>query len=105
MGLDLTVTNSRVDRSSGSFDATYASLGKTLGRRVYVSLDYATSLSVYYYRRDDGGTIESRPESTRWSLNSNININRTFSLLLVGEYSEHDDFDDIHVLTGLSVRF
>ncbi len=105
VGLDLTVTNSRVDRSSGSFDATYASLGKTLGRRVYVSLDYATSLSVYYYRRDDGGTIESRPESTRWSLNSNININRTFSLLLVGEYSEHDDFDDIHVLTGLSVRF
>ena len=105
VGLDLTVTNSRIDRSSGSYDSTYASLGKTFGRRVYVSVDYSTSLSVYYYRRDDGGTIESRPESDRWALNTNININRTFSLLLAGEYLEHDDFIDIQVLSGLSVRF
>lgn len=105
VGLDLTVTNSRIDRSSGSHDSTYASLGKTFGRRVYVSVDYSTSLSVYYYRRDDGGTIESRPESRRWALNANINLNRTFSLLLVGEHAEHGDLDDVHILTGLSVRF
>jgi hypothetical protein len=81
------------------------SLGKTLGRRVYLSLDYNTSLSVFHYSDGDGGFIELRPESERWSLSMNANISRLFSLLLVAEFMDHDDFEEVRALTGLTFRF
>jgi hypothetical protein len=45
------------------------------------------------------------PDSEFYSLSSNINISRTFSLLLTLEYVEHSDYDGRRVLTGLIVRF
>ena len=58
------------------------------------------------FRYDSGGVIiENSPESERYSLSANINLNRTFTILVVGEWLDHDDFDENRVLTGLTVRF
>lgn len=104
IGLDFTAANNRIDRFEESFDSTYLSLGKTIGRKAYLSLDYTTSLSVFRY--DGGGVIiETRPESERYALSANLNLSRTFTLLLIGEWLDHDDFEENRVLTGLTVRF
>ena len=105
IGFDFSASTSRINRLDREYDSTWISLGKTLGRRVYLSLDYLTSLSVFKYNDGGGGTIEDRPESQRYSLSMNANINKTFSLLLVIEQTDHDDFDEIRALTGLTIRF
>lgn len=105
VGLDLTASNSRIDRLDHEYDSTYVSLGKTLGRRVYLTLDYNTSLSIFHYSDGDGGYVELRPESERWALSMNANISRLFSLLLVAEFMDHDDFEEVRALTGLTFRF
>jgi len=105
IGLDFSVSASRINRLDREYDSTWVSLGKTIGRRVYVSVDYLTSLSSFQYDDGSGGTIEVRPESKRYSLSMNANISRTFSLLLVGELTDHDDFEELRALTGLTIRF
>ncbi len=104
-GFDFTATRSEIDRVDTTYDMTYVSLGKTLGPKVYLSLDYVNALSIFHFNDGDGGSIEVRPESDRYSLSLNANLNRTFSLLLVGEWMEHDDFEEIRALTGLTIRF
>jgi hypothetical protein len=105
LGFDLSGSFSKIDRGTGSYDTTYASLGRSFGQKVYVSLDYVTSLSVFRYEREGGGVLETRPESERLALSANVNINRTFSLLITGEVMDHDDFDEVRALTGVIVRF
>jgi hypothetical protein len=104
-GFDLTASNANIDRGDSSYDNVYVSLGKTIGPKVYLSLDYVTSLSVFRYTSSQGIDIEVRPESERYGLSMNLNLNRTFSLLLTGEWMDHDDFDEVRVLTGLTFRF
>ncbi|MDX2437267.1 MAG: hypothetical protein QNL88_09480 [Acidobacteriota bacterium] len=105
IGLDFSASTSRINRLDREYDSTWVSLGKTIGRRVYLSLDYLTSLSVFQYNDGGGGTIEVRPESKRYSLSMNANVNKTFSLLLVIEQTDHDDYDEVRALTGLTIRF
>jgi hypothetical protein len=105
IGFDFTARYSEIDRIDTSYDTTYVSLGKTLGPKFYLTLDYVSALSVFNYDDGDGGVIEIRPESDRYSLSLNANLSRTFSLLLVGEWMEHDDFEEIRALTGLTIRF
>ena len=105
IGLDFSASTSRINRLDREYDSTWVSLGKTIGRRVYLSVDYQKSLSVFQYEDGGGGTIEERPESERYSLSMTANLNRTFSLLLVGEWTEHDDYEEVRALTGLTIRF
>jgi len=104
-GFDLTANSHRIDRGGESYNSTYASLGRSFGPRVYVSLDYVTALSVYRYDAVDGGTITVRPESTRYGLSANLNLSRTLTLLLTGELTDHDDFEESRLLSGLVIRF
>ncbi len=105
IGFDFAASNFRTDRGDDSFDSIYASLGKTFGRKVYLSLDYTTSLSVFTYEDSEGGTIEVTPESDRWALSANVSLNRTFSLLFIGEWVDQDDFEETRALAGMTVRF
>jgi hypothetical protein len=105
VGLDLTASNTKVDRADESYDNTYISLGKSFGRRVYISLDYISSLSVFRYDDEEGVSVELRPESDRYSLSTNINLNRSFSLFVIGELFDGDDYEERRVLTGLTLRF
>ncbi len=103
--LDATVSSSQTDRGDDSYNSLWASVGYALGPKVYLSLDYNDTLSVFHYGDGDGGTIEVRPNSQRLSLSGNININRTFSLLITLEHTDHSDFTETRALTGLTIRF
>jgi hypothetical protein len=105
IGFDITASNNRTDRGDDSYDMVYASLGKTFGRKVYLSLDYFSSVSTFTYDSETGGTVTVSPESDRYSLSGNISLNRTFSLLLIGEWMDHDDFEESRALAGLTIRF
>jgi hypothetical protein len=102
---DITISAYSTDRGEDSYDSMWGSIGYALSQRVYVSLDYRDTLSVYHVTRGDGGVVEIRPDSTFYSLSSNINLNRTFSLSLTMEYLEHSEFDERRLLTGLIISF
>ena len=104
-GLDVTVSSSQYDDGQDSYDSLYASIGTSVGSRVYLSLDYYDTFAVYHYDDGNGGTIEVRPDSSRYALSCNLNLNRTLSFLIVAETASSDDFDEKRVLGGLVVRF
>jgi len=104
-GIDLTVSNTNVQFGGDSYNSLYVSLGATIGRRTYLTLDYTKSLSVFHRIGADGGLIEVRPDSTRTALSANLNLNRTLSVLLSLEYYNNPGFDETRGLIGLGVRF
>ncbi len=103
-GLDLTVSDNRSNRTGGSYDSWYVSLGHNFGPKVYVSADYSTSLSVLDIVAG-GVTVESRPRTKRFALSGNANLSRHFSLLLTGEDLRQDASTGRRVLLGFVYRF
>ena len=104
-GLDVTVSDNRIDRPDGAYDSWYASVGRSLGGRVYLSLDYATALSVLRFTDSDGLIVETRPRTDRFSLNASVNLGRSFSLLLAGQRTSGDLSTELRGSAGLAVRF
>jgi len=104
-GFDVTVSDHRSNRPSGAFDSWYASIGRNLGRRFYVSADYSTSLSVLTFVDSGGVTIQSRPRTKRYSLYGLWNVDRHFSLMLTGEQIRDRESKSNRALVGLLYRF
>jgi hypothetical protein len=104
-GIDLTVSDNRIDRPDNAYDSWYASIGRSFGGRVYVSLDYATALSVLRFTGTDGIVVETRPQTNRFSLNGSVNLNRSLSLLLTAERSSGDFGTETRGRAGISLRF
>ncbi len=104
-GIDVTVSDNRIDRPDGAYDAWYASVGRSFGGRVYVSLDYATALSVLRFTGTDGVVVETRPQTNRFALNGSVNLSRTLSLLLTAERSSGDFGTGTRGQAGISLRF
>ncbi len=102
---DLNLSATRTDRGGDTYDSLWASLGYSFGSRVYVSLEYRDTLSIYHLSGGGGQIIEVRPNSEMYSITSNINLSRTFSLLLEIELFDHSDFEERRLMTGLVVRF
>ncbi len=103
-GLDLSVTESIYTRPTGGYQSTYFSLGRQFGRRLYVEGDYSTSLSVVRFSRSDGVVIETRPHTARYSGTGTINLSRLFSLIVTGERTLEDQFNETRIFTGLTYR-
>jgi hypothetical protein len=103
-GMDAAFSDARIERSTGPYHSRYASIGRGIGRAVYASFDYSTSLSVIRFERLDGVIIESRPSTHRWSASSSINVARTVSLLFTVDRTTDDTSRDLRLLTGLSYR-
>jgi hypothetical protein len=104
-GFDLTASDFRTERTGNTYDSWYISLGKTLGRAVYLSADYTSSLSILRLTDSGGVTVESRPSTKRYSLSSTINLSRVISVLLTGErLAELTGHEDRGML-GLTFRF
>lgn len=103
-GFDVTVASSHSAEGDETCDSLHASIGTSVGSRTYLSLDYNESVAVYHYDDGDGGTIEVRPNTARYSLSCNLNLNRALSFLLVAEMLESDDFDEHRVLGGIVFR-
>ncbi len=53
--------------ASGSYDAWYASVGRSLGRRIYLTGDYSSSLSIYHFTSTTGFLLETRPLTRRFA--------------------------------------
>lgn len=103
-GFDLSGSDSRVDRSTGPYHSRYFSVGHSIGRAVYASIDYSTSLSVIRFPRSDGVIIETRPSTRRYSGSASIVLNRYLSLLATVDQTVDGDFTEMRVLSGLSYR-
>jgi hypothetical protein len=104
-GIDVTVSDNRIDRPDNAYDSWYASIGRSFGRSVYVSLDYATALSVLRFTSFDGVVVESRPQTNRFSLNGSVNLGRSVSLLFTAERSTDDTSKSLRGSAGFSLRF
>ena len=103
-GLDVSGSDSRIDRASGPYHSRYVSVGRSIGRAAYVSVDYSTSLSVIRFLRSDGVVIETRPSTRRYSGSTSIALNRYFALLGTVDYTIDQDLRELRALSGLSYR-
>jgi hypothetical protein len=103
-GVDVSASDSLMQRQGSSYHSRYVSVGRTLGRKVYVSSDYTTSLSVVQFSRSDGITIETRPHTTRLSGTASYNVNRVISLLTTVERSRFDAANEWRILSGITYR-
>jgi hypothetical protein len=104
-GLDVSVSDSRINRPTGAYHSRYVSVGRNISRSVYVSGDYSTSLSVIQFLRSDGIVIETRPWTRRFSGSANATLGRSTSLLFTFDYTQDEVQDEIRLLSGLSYRF
>ena len=104
-GVDVTLSDNRINGPTTTYDSWYASVGRSFGGKVYVSLDYATALSVLRFTGSDGIVVESRPQTKRFSLNGSANVGRKVSLLFSAERGTDDFATNLRGTLGLSVRF
>jgi len=104
-GLDLMVSDNRWNRTGSRFDSWYTSLGASLSRAVYLSVDYTTSLSILSFTSTGGVVVESRPETKRYSFSSTINVSRALSLLLTAERFLEDTGHEDRAMAGFVLRF
>lgn len=103
-GIDATLSDNRSDRPDGSHDAWYASLGRGIGPKVYLTVDYATSLAVVRIV-DNGTLIERHPRSKRYGLNGLWNMTRFVSFMTTLERLEDDTSTDDRAMFGITYRF
>jgi hypothetical protein len=103
-GLDFTLSDNRVDKTGGGFDAWWASLGRNVGPQVYLSLNYATSLSTITFTDSGGITITTRPKTKRYGVSGNFNVSRKFSIFLTAEELRDDTSRDRRAMLGLVYR-
>ncbi len=103
-GLDVSASDALIDRPTGPYHSRYISIGRRVGRAVYVSGDYSTSLAVVRFVRSDGVTIETRPWTHRLSGNTSVILTRQFSLIGVADYTTDEGLHDLRVMTGLTYR-
>ena len=104
-GFDVSASDSRINRSTGAYHSRYVSVGRSIGRALYLSGDYSTSLSVVQFLRSDGLVIETRPWTRRFSGSANATLARSTSRLFTVDYTQDEAQDEIRILSGLSYRF
>lgn len=103
-GFDVSASNARVHRATGPYHSTFVSIGHPIGRAGYVSVDYATSLSVIRFERSDGVVIETHPSTRRVSGSGSVVLTRALSLLVTTDYMLDDMSRELRLLSGLSYR-
>jgi hypothetical protein len=105
-GIDVNLSDSRISRgANGSYDAWYASVGRSLGAHIYVTGDYSSSLSVYHFTSATGFVIETRPLTRRFSVSGIINATHGTSLQFTAERVLDSDTTQTRLLSGLTYRF
>jgi hypothetical protein len=104
-GFDLAASESLFNGPARQYHSQYISLGRQLGRHVYLSGDYSTSLSIIQFSRSDGILIEIRPASSRISGSGTIYIGRFISLLTTVDRTIEDSSRELRILTGITYRF
>jgi hypothetical protein len=78
-GFDITISDNRIDHPERSYDAIYASIGRSAGARLYLSADYSTSLAVIRLAGEDGAVVERRPRTKRYGFSGVWHATRSVS--------------------------
>ena len=104
-GLDVAASLTRTERASGSYRSDYVSVGRQFGRRVYLTGDYTTSLSMVQFVRSDGLVIIDRPTTKRLSGTGSINIGPATSLQFTVDRVWDTSYRELRLLTGIAYRF
>ncbi len=103
-GFDISGSDSYVDRATGPYHSRYLSVGRQLGRTVYVSGDVSTSLAVLRFLRGDGVVVEMRPHTMRLTGTAVVNVGRATSLMVTVDRTADDGAKDLRVLSGVTYR-
>jgi hypothetical protein len=103
-GFDVSASDARINRPDAPYHSRYFSVGHALGRAVYISADYSTSLSVVRFQRSDGLVIETRPWTRQFTINGSAMLNRYLSLLVTVDDEADDSSTGLRLFTGLSYR-
>jgi hypothetical protein len=103
-GLDVSASDNLMDRPTGRYHSRYVSIGRQVGRHVYASVDYTTSLSVVRFSRSDGITVETRPHTARVSGTATVNLPGSVSLQLTAERTRDDATREFRVMAGIAYR-
>jgi len=105
-GLDFNISGMRMKRAGSSNNSWNFSMGRNIGRRVYLSGEYTSSLSVLKVLGFDNIIIETRPLSLqRYMFSSMIHLSRIISLTLTAEHLRDDVVRETRVMSGLVYRF
>ncbi len=104
-GFDVAASLTRTARASGTYRADYVSLGRQIGRHVYLSGDYTTSLAVLQFSRSDGLIIEERPTNKRLSITSSVNAGPATVLQFTLDRTWDTGYRELRLLTGIAYRF
>ena len=103
-GLDLYLS---FNHWTGSFphDGFTFSVGKTLGKSIYISGDYTSSVSIFRITGTDGVIIENRPSSKLFGVSTVANLNRKISLQFNAQRTTGSEFNENRFLGGIAYRF
>jgi hypothetical protein len=105
-GFDVNASDSRMQRPGGnSFDSWYVSAGRSFSRRLYVTLDYGSSLSVLRFVTSSGFLIETRPHTRRMAASGLLHMTRATSLLTIAEWLGDGAFTQTRFQSGVTYRF
>lgn len=104
-GFDISASDATRDGNGRRYHARYLSVGRQVGRALYLSGDYSTSLSVIQFSRSDGILIEQRPATRRVSGSGVIYVRRTTSVMFTVDRTVDDSSRDLRVLSGITYRF
>jgi hypothetical protein len=104
-GFDLRVSDlNYTGGTNSSYNALYISLGRNLGRSVYLEAYYSSSVSVFRIINNTW-SVEMRPKTSRYGISSMIHLLRSASLLIAVDRLGDDFSKEISFLTGISYRF
>ncbi|MEZ5288210.1 MAG: hypothetical protein R2712_26105 [Vicinamibacterales bacterium] len=104
-GVDLTVSDSRMMRPTGSYHSTFVSAGREFLGRLYATAEFSTALSQIQFVRGDGIVVESRPSTKRFGMNATMQVGRQMSSFLSVERTmDGPDYREWRVLAGLTYR-
>jgi hypothetical protein len=103
-GVDVSGSDSLMDRATGSYHSRYVQVGRQFGRWLYLSGDYSTSLSVVRFSRSDGLVIETRPHTQRVSGTATATVSTAWSLMGTFERTTEAGLVELRALTGLTYR-
>ena len=104
-GLDVTVYQAWLDRGISQYKSWDISVGRQLGRRLYVRGDYSTSLSIFRVLSGSEYVIENSPPIRRFELSGNVSLPQRFSLVTTMSILRGDDADEHQWFFSLSRSF
>ncbi len=102
-GFDFRFSGTHYSPPDGStYDSWSISAGKTFLEKVYVTVEYFSSLSVVVL--NDDVLIETRPRTNRFDGSSIIHLNRSLSLQLSADVTDGDSYQEFGFLGGVIFR-